>query len=113
MTLASQRNEPFSMSPSETPSASDRLAQARGKPRPRSGERRSGSLTISISGVPQRLKSTRAVRAGQRPRPALVDGLGRVLLEMHALEADDVVAVGRRHGQLEPPLQSGSSNWLI
>ena len=53
-----------------------------------SGERRSGSVTISASGVPPRLKSTIArVRAVDAPARADVDQLGRVLLEVHAVDA--------------------------
>ena len=54
-----------------------------------------------MSGVPQRLKSTTAPcePASRPPPPPSWIGLGRVLLEVHALEAHDVVAVGRRHGQ--------------
>ena len=57
-TLASQRSDPFSMSQSETPIVC-RVFRSRSRNATAcSGELRSGSVTISTSGVPQRLKST-------------------------------------------------------
>ena len=56
--LASQRSEPSSMFTSETSSDSTRLFSWVRNARVCSGVRRSGSLTISTSGVPPRLKST-------------------------------------------------------
>ena len=51
-------------------------------------ERRSGSVTISTSGVPPRLKSTTLVSAPwMRPGAALVRQLRRVLLHVHAMDA--------------------------
>ncbi len=58
-TLASQRSEPSSMLTSETPSCCTRLRSWVRKARAWSGVEMSGSLTISTSGVPPRLKSTR------------------------------------------------------
>ena len=57
-TLASQRIEPFSMSQSDTPIVRSVLRSSARNATACSGERRSGSVTISTSGVPQRLKST-------------------------------------------------------
>ena len=56
--------------------------------RPARRVRRSGSVTISASGVPPRLKSTMlGVRAVDAPARADVDQLGGVLLEVHAVDA--------------------------
>ena len=57
-TLASQRSDPFSMSQSETPIVCSVFLSRPRNATACSGERRSGSVTISTSGVPQRLKST-------------------------------------------------------
>ena len=62
-----------------------------------SAERRSGSVTISASGVPPRLKSTMlALGAVDAPAGAEVDQLGGVLLEVHAVDAH--LAEARRRG---------------
>ena len=57
-TLASTRSEPFSMSHSDAPIATTVARSRVRNRRASSGERRSGSVTISSSGVPTRLKST-------------------------------------------------------
>ena len=57
-TFASARSEPFSMSQSEAPIATTVARRSVRKRRASSGERMSGSETISSSGVPTRLKST-------------------------------------------------------
>ena len=57
-TLASQRNEPSSRLPSLTPSASRMARSAFRYSTASSALRRSGSLTISSSGTPARLRST-------------------------------------------------------
>ena len=57
-TFASARSEPFSMSQSEAPIATTVARSSVRKRRASSGERMSGSETISSSGVPTRLKST-------------------------------------------------------
>ena len=73
-----------------------RLEQAAELRRPREGERRSGSVTISTSGVPPRLKSTTLVsRAVDAARAALVDQLRGVLLHVHAVDAH-VAEMARR-----------------
>ena len=56
--LASQRSEPSSMFTSLTPSWRSVVRSSRSHSRACSAERRSGSVTISASGVPPRLKST-------------------------------------------------------
>ena len=59
--------------------------------------RTSGSVTISTSGVPPRLKSTsEAPGAVDAPRLGDVDELGGVLLEVHAVDADVAQAPVRR-----------------
>ena len=57
-TLASQRSEPSSMFTSETPRRLSVTLRRRSQSAASDAERRSGSLTISTSGVPPRLKST-------------------------------------------------------
>ena len=57
-TLASQRSDPSSMFTSETPSWRSVTRSSVSHSRASSAERRSGSETISASGVPARLKST-------------------------------------------------------
>ena len=57
-TLASQRSEPSSMFTSETPSWRSVTRSSVSHSRACSAECRSGSVTISHSGVPARLKST-------------------------------------------------------
>ena len=66
-----------------------------------SGERMSGSVTISTSGVPQRLKSTseKSAPAIRPARPAGVHQLGRVLLQVGAGDADPAAV----HDQLARP----------
>jgi hypothetical protein len=56
--LASQRNEPSSMFTSLTPRRRSVVRSSRSQSPAASAERRSGSDTISASGVPPRLKST-------------------------------------------------------
>jgi hypothetical protein len=58
-TLASQRSWPFSMSASETPTALRISFSWLAVARAASGDGMSGSVTISMRGVPPRLKSTR------------------------------------------------------
>jgi hypothetical protein len=58
LTLASQRSWPFSMSASETPMACRIDFRWLAVALAASGEGISGSVTISMSGVPPRLKST-------------------------------------------------------
>ena len=55
LTLPSQRMEPFSSEQSEIPSVRKVWRSFSIKRRASSGVRRSGSVTSSISGVPQRL----------------------------------------------------------
>ena len=57
-TFASQRSEPWDMSTSETPSWRSVVRSSVSHSRACSAEARSGSVTISTSGVPPRLKST-------------------------------------------------------
>ena len=58
-TLTSARSVPFSISASETSSSPIVWRSRRRNDIASSAERRSGALTISSSGVPPRLKSTR------------------------------------------------------
>ena len=57
-TFASQRSEPSSMFTSETPICFSVVRRSWRNSRASAAERRSGSVTISTSGVPPRLKST-------------------------------------------------------
>ena len=86
--LASQRSEPSSMFTSLTPSWRSVARSSRSHSRPARRERRSGSVTISTSGVPPRLKSTTpASEPWMRPLAPTWIELGRVLLEVHAVDA--------------------------
>ena len=58
-TLASQRRLPFSISASEIPSQRSNWRKRIKYWAASSAERKSGSVTISTNGTPQRLKSTR------------------------------------------------------
>lgn len=55
LTLPSQRMEPFSIEQSEMPSVRNTRRSFSMNRRASSGVRRSGSVTSSMSGVPQRL----------------------------------------------------------
>ena len=57
-TLTSNRSEPFSISASEIPSSTTVCRSSCRNAFASSGERMSGLVTISTSGVPERLKST-------------------------------------------------------
>ena len=86
--LASQRSEPSSMFTSLTPSRRSVVRSSRSQSPAASAERRSGSVTISASGVPPRLKSTTLdAEPWILPAGADVDELGGVLLEVHAVDA--------------------------
>ena len=104
-TLASQRSEPSSMFTSETPSWRSVTRSSVSHSRACSAERMSGSVTISASGVPPRLKSTTlADGAVDAARLAEVDELRRVLLEVDAVQPH-VPQLAARH--------SGMSYWEI
>ena len=104
-TLASQRSEPSSMFTSETPSARSVARSSAATRAPARRERRSGSVTISTSGVPPRLKSTTLRRSrGCGPLRADVDELGGVLLEVDAVDA---------HVAEPAAAASGMSYWEI
>ena len=98
LTLASARMEPSSMLQSLTPSRR-RVARSWRRKAPAWAEvRRSGSVTISSSGVPPRLKSTDGgLGAGAAAAGAPVDELGGVLLEVGAGDAHRELAVGQQH----------------
>ena len=85
---------------SETPSTRSVERSRFSQSRACSAERRSGSVTISTSGVPPRLKST-TLRVGAVDPPALADvhELRRVLLEVDAVDADvaEPAAAAKRH----------------
>ena len=114
LTLASTRSEPFSMSHSETPSATIVSRRKAAKRDACSGVRRSGRVTISMSGVPQRLKSTTApCEPARRPPPppsctVLAASSSRCTRSKPITSSPSAVGTASR-----PPLQSGSSYWLI
>ena len=84
-TFASQRSEPSSMFTSETPICFSVVRRSWRKSLASAGERRSGSVTISTSGVPPRLKSTiECAGPVDAPRLPHVHELGGVLLEVRA-----------------------------
>ena len=95
---------------SETPICLSVVRSSWRNSRASAAERRSGSVTISTSGVPPRLKSTTDAPAPwMRPDSPMVDQLRGVLLEVRAMDAH-----GRPAGHGELPLEaSGMSYWLI
>ena len=89
------------MSHSETPSATIVSRRKAAKRDACSGVRRSGRVTISMSGVPQRLKSTTAPcePARRPPPPPSCTVLAASSSRCTRVEADHVVAVGGRNCQ--------------
>ena len=105
-TLASQRSEPSSMFTSETPRCRSVARSSRSHSAACAAERRSGSVTISTSGVPPRLKSTTLASAPwMRPDAPGVHELGGVLLQVHAVDA--------HVAQAAVAAASGMSYWEI
>ena len=87
--LPSTRRLPSSMFTSETPSWRIVVRSSCAHSRAWAALRMSGSVTISTSGVPPRLKSTsEAPEPWMRPDSPDVDQLRRVLLEVGAVDAD-------------------------
>ena len=104
-TFASIRSDPSSMFTSETPIRRSVAWSSRPNSAASAAERRSGSVTISTSGVPPRLKSTTlASRAVDAARRAGVHELGGVLLQVHAVDA---------HVAQPAVRASGMSYWVI
>ena len=88
-TLASQRRLPSSMFTSETPSCLTVVRRSCAHSRASAGPRRSGSVTISTSGVPAAVEvDQRGGGAVDPARLADVDHLRRVLLEVDAVDAN-------------------------
>ena len=104
-TLASQRSEPSSMLTSETPSWRSVVRSRISHSWACSGECRSGSVTISTSGVPQRLKST-TLRSAPWIRP-----LSPTWTSLAASSSRCTRWI--RTSASCPPLQMGSSYWEI
>ena len=104
-TLASTRSEPSSMFTSETPSWRSVTWSSRPNSAACAAERRSGSVTISTSGVPPRLKSTMLDSAPwMRPEPPLCTSLAA---------SSSRCTRWMRTSPRCPPVQSGMSYWLI
>ena len=94
------RSEPSSMFTSQTPSWRSVARSSCSHSRACAAERRSGSVTISTSGVPPRLKSTSSrLGAVDAPAGADVDELRRVLLEVHAVDAHVAQVAARAQGR--------------
>ena len=109
--FASTRRLPSSMFTSLTSTILEDLLEARRYAPASAAERMSGSLTISMSGTPARLRSM-AVDAGKR---SWID-LPGVLLHVHARDADREFAdpLPRRLPMPDPPpVASGWSNCEI
>ena len=99
-TFASQRSEPWAMSTSETPSWRSVARSSVSHSRACSGEWMSGSVTISTSGVPQRLKSTQLRSDAVDPAAvAEVVELGGVLFQVDAVDphVPELAAAAQRH----------------
>ena len=109
-TLASQRSDPFSMSQSETPTVCSVFFRSARNATACSGDRRSGSVTISTSGVPQRLKSTSEYSAPPiRPAsPPLCTSLAA-----SSSRCARVMPIRAPPTSRCPSTQIGSSYWLI
>ena len=104
-TFASIRSEPSSMFTSETPMRRS-VAWSRRPNSPASpGERRSGSVTISTSGVPPRLKSTTLVCAPWI-RPELPSWISLAA-------SSSMCTRWMRTSPRWPAVASGMSYWLI
>ena len=73
-----------------------------------SGLRMSGSLTISISGTPSRLRSTQLVRPR---RMVVVEQLARVLLQVDPGDADPLLRARRTSMSMMPVLGRGASSY--
>ena len=103
--LASQRSEPSSMLTSLTPSARSVARSIRSHSAAAVASRRSGSVTISASGVPQRLKSTiEASDACRRPDAPTCTSLAA---------SSSRWMRWMRTSPSCPPRHSGSSYWEI
>ena len=103
--LASQRSEPSSMFTSLTPSWRSVVRSRRSHSLACSAERTSGSVTISASGVPPRLKSTiEASEPWIRP-------LAPTWVSFAA--SSSRCTRWMRTSPSRPPRHSGSSYWLI
>ncbi len=103
--FASQRSDPSSMFTSLTPSWRSVVRRSRSHSLACSAERTSGSVTISASGVPPRLKSTtEASEPWMRP-------LAPTCVSFAA--SSSRCTRWMRTSPSRPPEQSGSSNWLI
>ncbi len=114
LTLASARSEPSSMLQSLTPSARSVWRSWRRKAPASAAERRSGSVTISSSGVPPRLKSTPDASAPARRPPAPTwtslaassSRWARVIPTSRSRPSGSSTAT-------RPPTHSGASYWEI
>ena len=112
-TLTSKRIEPFSSSASERPSSTTVWRSSCRKRLAVSASWRSGSVTISTSGVPPRLKSTSvAVAPWMRPDAAtctfFAASSSRCARVIPITTSPSAVGTASL-----PPAQSGSSYWLI
>ena len=114
LTLTSKRSDPFSISASEIPSSTTVCRSSCRKRRACSAVRISGSVTISTSGVPPRLKSTsEAVAPWIRPSaPPTCSVLAAS--SSRCARVIPISATPSGPGNPTPPLtQSGSSYWEI
>ncbi len=113
LTLASARSEPSSMFTSLMPSSRSVWRSCLRKATASAAFRRSGSVTISTSGVPPRLKSTTEPSAPARrpPAPAWTS------LAASSSRCTRVIPISRSPSSTRkrkrPPVQTGSSNWEI
>jgi hypothetical protein len=90
---------------SETPMLRSVACSSRPKSAASAAERRSGSVTISTSGVPQRLKST-TLDSAPWMRPELPAWTSFAASSSRCTR-------WMRTSPSRPPLQSGTSYWLI
>ncbi len=104
-TLASTRSEPSSMFTSDTPMRRSVAWSRRPNSAASCGERRSGSVTISTSGVPPRLKST-TLPSAPWMRPELPACTSFAASSSRCTR-------WMRTSPRRPPRPSGMSYWLI
>ena len=104
--LPSIRRFPFSMSASDTPQYTTRFFSARAKAPASAGERRSGSLTISMSGTPARLKST-PLRRSEPAKPSWTS------LPASSSSWMRWIPMRRPATGRNPARATGCSNWVI
>ena len=111
LTLGSNRMCPFCITPPVTPKKTHKAWSSRAKVTASSALCRSGSDTISSSGVPARLRSSSDPSAFPPPGsswPSLPVSSSKWARRIRMVRGPDSVSIS-----IEPPTQRGRSYWLI